>query len=107
MQEKHKVTLYIPPELHRQLKIKSAIELEPMSAIAERAIVFYLEHSDIVDEVEHVQGQSHRIYSCPTCTTSVVLKEGEMVAVNQHSALIADDEVAGVVLSQDEQLVPC
>jgi hypothetical protein len=105
MQDKHKVTLYIPPELHRKLKIKSAVELEPMSAIAERAIIFYLEHSDIVDEVEIAQGQTHRIYSCPTCTTPVVLREGEIVAVNEQSSLIADDGVVG--LSPDGQLVPC
>jgi hypothetical protein len=40
MQNKQKVTLYIPPELHRKLKIKAAVESEPMSSIAERAIVF-------------------------------------------------------------------
>ena len=62
MQDKHKVTLYLPPELHRQLKIRSAVELEAMSAIAERAIIFYLEHSDVVDELD-IHGQSHRVYS--------------------------------------------
>ncbi len=56
MQDKHKVTLYLPPELHRQLKIRSAVDLEPMSAIAERALVFYLKHPEVVDEVEASQG---------------------------------------------------
>ena len=32
MQDKQKVTLYLPPELHRELKIKAAVEAEPMSA---------------------------------------------------------------------------
>jgi len=52
MQEKQKVTLYLSPELHRQLKIKAAVESEPMSSIAERAIIFYLGNSELVDEVE-------------------------------------------------------
>lgn len=91
MQDKHKVTLYLPPELHRQLKIRSAVELEPMSAIAERAIVFYLEHSDIVDEVEMSHGQSHRIYNCPECESSLMLRQGEMISIgNQPSVLVEE-----------------
>jgi hypothetical protein len=38
MQDKHKVTLYLPPELHHQLKLRAAIESEPISAIAEKAL---------------------------------------------------------------------
>lgn len=92
MQDKHKVTLYLPPELHRQLKVRSAVDLEPMSAIAERAIVFYLEHPDVIDDVEAVHGQVHRIYSCPSCSSSMVLKEGEMVSLQEQSSILADDD---------------
>jgi hypothetical protein len=88
MQDKHKVTLYLPQELHRQLKIKAAVDFEPMSAIAERAIVFYLTHSEIVDEVESSHGQTHRIYDCPQCSSPLVVREGEMTLVaEQHSVL--------------------
>lgn len=50
MQNKQKVTLYIPPKLHRQLKIRAAVDTESMSAIVEKAIVFYMEHSEVVEE---------------------------------------------------------
>lgn len=92
MQDKHKVTLYLPPELHRQLKIRSAVELEPMSILAERAIVFYLEHSDVVDEVEETHGQVHRIYECPSCSTSLILQEGELVHLQRDGAILSSDD---------------
>jgi hypothetical protein len=114
MQDKHKVTLYLPPELHRQLKIRSAVDLEPMSTLAERAIVFYLTHSDVVDEVEMSHGQVHRIYSCPECTSSLVLKEGEMVSVAEQPSVVLDEDSStgrskGSHSDQqgEEELVPC
>jgi hypothetical protein len=81
MQDKHKVTLYLPPALHRQLKVKAAVDFEPMSTIAERAIVFYLTHSDVVDEVEMSHGQANKIYDCPQCSSSLVVRDGEMAVV--------------------------
>jgi hypothetical protein len=93
MQDKNKVTLYLPPELHRQLKIRAAVEAEPMSAIAERAIVFYLAHPGVVDEVETSHGQVHQVYSCPGCESPLVVREGEMVALKEQSALLADEEL--------------
>ncbi|NJO81013.1 MAG: hypothetical protein HC827_22610 [Cyanobacteria bacterium RM1_2_2] len=116
MQDKHKVTLYLPQELHRQLKVRSAVDLEPMSTIAERALVFYLEHPDVIDEVEEVYGQVHRIYSCPSCSASLVLHEGEMTPIHEQPGTLTDDEssVAGVQESCPEpnqqgegELVPC
>ena len=89
-QDKQKVTLYISPELHRQLKVQAAVEVETMSAIAERAVSFYLANPELV-EPELVedgvgQGQTHRIYSCPACATPSVLKDGEMVCLSdRHS----------------------
>jgi len=50
MQAKQKVTLYLSPELHRRLKIRAAIDAEPMSELAERAIVFYLAHPELMKE---------------------------------------------------------
>ncbi|HIK56409.1 MAG TPA: hypothetical protein IGS37_14770 [Synechococcales cyanobacterium M55_K2018_004] len=114
MQDKHKVTLYLPPELHKQLKIKAAIESEPMSAIAERAIVFYLTHSEVVDEVEMSHGQTHRVYSCPGCDSPYVIRDGELVAIAAQPEILDDEElplskvIASNVGSQGEgELVPC
>lgn len=96
MQDKHKVTLYLPPELHRQLKIRSAVESEPMSTIAERAIVFYLKHSDVVEEVE-THGQSHRVYNCPECASSLVIKQGEMSSVGEQPGILIEDHSSSSV----------
>lgn len=113
MQDKQKVTLYLSPELHRQLKVQAAVHAEPMSEIAQKALEFYLAHPDIVDECGDVHGQSHRVYSCPACTTSVVLREGEMVALGRQSGVIAEDlliekvQVEATGQPGGEQLVPC
>ncbi|MBW4683193.1 MAG: hypothetical protein KME19_24370 [Microcoleus vaginatus WJT46-NPBG5] len=115
MQDKQKVTLYLPPELHRQLKIRAAVDSEPMSAIAERAIVFYLANPEVVDEVEASHGGAHRVYSCPECTNSVVLREGEMVSLKDQPGVLAEEglsvERVQKVNSSPEQgeqeLVPC
>lgn len=85
-QKATKVTLYLPPDLHRQLKIRSAVDGEAMSAIAQRAIDFYLTHSDVV-ESEGVHGQTHRVYSCPSCSTSVVLKDGDLTKLSKAAAI--------------------
>jgi hypothetical protein len=94
MQEKHKVTLYIPPDLHRQLKIRAAVGAEPMSAIAQRAIVFYLSHSEVVDEVEAAHGRAHQVYSCPECESPLVLRESEMVRLGSQSGLLVDESLS-------------
>lgn len=114
MQDKQKVTLYLPPELHRQLKIRSAVDSEPMSAIAERAIVFYLTHAEIVDEVESLHGHTHKVYNCPECSSPVVLRDGDMVALGSQPGTLPEElpveAVAGVHShpgQQGEELVPC
>ena len=91
MQDKHKVTLYLPQELHRQLKVRSAVELEPMSSLAERAIVFYLEHPEVVEDQEAAHGQVHRIYSCPSCASSLMLRDGDIASLQEQAAL-TDEE---------------
>lgn len=121
MSGKNKVTLYIPSELHRKLKIKAAVESEPMSAIAERAIIFYLSHPHVVDEVEAAQGNAHRVYSCPECETDFLLQDGEAVQLNEQPGVIQDsDDDLGLPSDIDkavieagndrhgrEHLVPC
>lgn len=90
MKDKQKVTLYIPQDLHRQLKVRAALDSGSMSEIAERAIHFYLNHSEVVDNVEAIHGRSHQIYSCPECETSLVLRDGEAEAVGRQPGLISD-----------------
>ncbi|PZO17515.1 MAG: hypothetical protein DCF25_11030 [Leptolyngbya foveolarum] len=85
MSAKQKVTLYISDDLHRQVKIRSAIDGEPMSSIAQRAIEFYLAHSDVVEQTSDRKGGTHRVYACPKCATPVVLREDGLSLV-QSSA---------------------
>jgi hypothetical protein len=114
-QKASKVTLYLPPDLHRQLKIRSAVEGEAMSAIAKRAIDFYLAHSDVVEGLESAYGQTHRIHNCPSCSTAVVLREGDLIEVKPvaqdggDSAVGVDvDEVVVESRQLDEgELVVC
>jgi hypothetical protein len=114
MQEKHKVTLYLPHGLHRQLKVRSAVDGEAMSALAERALDFYLTHSEVVEGLER-HGQSHRVYQCPSCSTPVVLRENELMAVESHTCLHEEslmhqevpDLVPDSVRSDEGELVPC
>ena len=76
MSAKQKVTLYISDDLHRQVKIRSAIDGEPMSSIAQRAIEFYLTHSDVVAQTDDERnGETHRVHACPKCASPVVLRE--------------------------------
>lgn len=116
-QKATKVTLYLPPDLHRQLKIRSAVEGEAMSSIARRALDFYLAHGDVVAEsLESSFGQSHRVHSCPSCASSVVLNEGELVEVTQLAGVAQDstlddsmlpEVVAGSGSREEGELVVC
>jgi len=116
MQDKQKVTLYIRPELHRKLKIRAAVDSEPMSSIAERAILFYLENPEVVDEASSVYGQTHRVYTCPDCTSSVVIREGDLVSVENQPNVLADKNISVKSIPESEkseaqpgeqELVPC
>ncbi|WP_404789925.1 hypothetical protein [Altericista sp. CCNU0014] len=104
MQDKQKVTLYLPPELHRELKIKAAVETEPMSAIAERALTFYIQHPEVVEEVEaSVLGATHQVYNCPECASSVILRSSELISLKHQQSLLSDD---GLQVAVAEPLVP-
>lgn len=114
MQAKQKVTLYLSPELHRRLKIRAAIDSEPMSELAQRAIVFYLAHPEVVDELEVSYGITHRVYDCPECSNSLVMRDGEMVSLSNKPAVIEQNQlsvepVSSVAEAQEgeEELVPC
>ena len=114
MQTKQKVTLYLSPELHKKLKIRSVIDSEPMSDLAERALGFYLANSELVEEVEaSAYGRTHRIYSCPNCESSLVVRDGELIAMSSQPGVIPEhltiDEMEKDQTHPqgEEELVPC
>lgn len=115
MQEKQKVTLYLPPELHRQLKIRAAVDSETMTEIAQKAIVFYLSHSEVVEQCEIAHGQAHRVYACPDCDSPVALQNGGMVSLRSQSNGLLEESLssgkkAGSVKADAQgegELVPC
>jgi len=101
MQDKQKVTLYLTPDLHRQLKIQAAVESDTMTALAQRAIAFYLNHSETVDRVER-HGLTHQIYACPVCSSSLRVKEGQLAPVGHSPSILSDEDLS---LSQIEDLL--
>ena len=52
IKDSQKVTLYLPPELHRRLKIRSAVDGESMSTLTEQALSFYLTNSEAIDKIK-------------------------------------------------------
>ena len=86
MPAKQKVTLYIPDDLHRQFKIRSAVDGETMSSIAQRAIEFYIGHADVVEGSGKVQDQTRCIHSCPQCDASVAVREEGLVLMRSHAS---------------------
>jgi hypothetical protein len=114
MQEKQKVTLYLPPTLHRQLKVKAAIETDSMSALVEKAISFYLRHPDTVEEVEASYGKTHQVHVCPECDAAMVMRDGEMISlknqpsiVDEEFPLIGEGSEISINKEGQEELIPC
>ena len=115
MQDKQKVTLYLPPELHRQLKIRAAVDSGTMTEIAQKAIVFYLSHSEVVEQCEIAHGQAHRVYACPDCDSPVALQNGGIVSLRSQSAMLMEDSLpsgqnvdsVNADAQGEEELVPC
>ncbi|MGA7952395.1 MAG: hypothetical protein WCA07_02635 [Gloeobacterales cyanobacterium] len=99
-ESKQKVTLYLPQELHRKLKIRSAVDDLPMSALAEEALLFYLQHPDVV---ENKMGMAHQIYSCPQCDTSLILRDHELRTLPRPQQV----QEEALETEQKEQLVTC
>ncbi len=116
MQDKQKVTLYLSPGTHRQLKIRAAIDEHSMSSLVEKAIAFYLKYPDKVEEVEAAAyGKTHQVHICPECEAAMVMREGEMVSLKDQPSVITDEfplEVRETVNAQaeipgEEALVTC
>ena len=116
MQDKQKVTLYLPPGIHRQLKIRAAIDEDSMSALVERAVDFYLKHPDKVEEIESAAyGKTHQVHVCPECDAAMVMQDGKMVSLKNQPSVITDDFALDIretvstnaKTSGEEALVPC
>ena len=91
MPGKQKVTLYLSDELHRQFKIRSAVDGETMSSMAQRAIEFYLSHAEIVESCSEPYGQTHKVHSCPSCSASVTVNSAGLSLVGNSSNSLLDD----------------
>lgn len=116
MHDKQKVTLYIPPGLHRQLKIRAAIDAESMSAMVEKAISFYLKYPEkIEEELEIAHGRTYQVHTCPECDASLVMRDGQMTSLRNRRCAVEEDfplEVREKVNPQtdsqgEEELVAC
>ncbi|MBR8830407.1 MAG: hypothetical protein N5P05_000123 [Chroococcopsis gigantea SAG 12.99] len=113
MQDKQKVTLYLPPGIHRQLKIKAAIDEESMSGIVEKAIEFYLKYPEKVEEIESANyGRTHQVHTCPECETSLVMRNDRIVSLKPQPAIVTEEydlvpETGSVASADTAELVPC
>lgn len=85
MPAKQKVTLYISDDLHRQFKIRSAVDGETMSSMAQRAMEFYLGHAELVENSDEVHGQTHRIHTCPECAAAVAVRDDGLALIGDHA----------------------
>ncbi|MEB3357193.1 MAG: hypothetical protein VKK04_10730 [Synechococcales bacterium] len=62
-------------------------------------------------------GQTHRVYACPECTSSLVIRDGEMEVAHRRAGIISDEalsvghHVEGGYPDPEqhdrEELVPC
>ena len=91
MPDKQKVTLYLSDDLHRQFKIRSAVDGETMSSMAQRALEFYLSHAELVEGSSEAHGHSHQVHSCPQCSAALALKDNELALINEHSQVLSDE----------------
>ncbi len=108
MQDKQKVTFYISPELHYRLKVKAAVDVSSMSDIVEKAVDFYIHHPEIIDEVEAAQRNSYKVHQCPECSSSVVLKDGQLVTLGHQPTVVTEELPMDQVNNpNNEELVPC
>ena len=111
MHTKQKLTVYISPKLHKQLKVRAAIETESMSNLVQQAVAFYLEHPEQVEEVKTAQGRSHQVHICPECSAAMVQNRGEMVSLKHQPGVVTEEialDVSKISSNQgEESLVPC
>jgi hypothetical protein len=107
MEAKQKVTLYLPNQVHSQLKIRAAIDQKSMSELTEQAVTFYLTHPDIV-KVNGI-GHIHQVYNCPACTETLVIRKGELYAVsgektNSKGSTSSSENAKNNILNSDQDI---
>jgi hypothetical protein len=113
MQDKQKVTLYLPPGIHRQLKIKAAIDEESMSEIVEKAIDFYLKHPEKVEEIKSASyGRTHQVHTCPECESSLVIRNERLLSLKTQPTIVTEEyglvpEKGSIPSTETAELVPC
>jgi len=111
MKDKRKVTLYLPPEIHRQLKVKAAVDEESMSDVVQRVVSLYLKYPDKVEELEAQRhGRAYQVHSCPQCSSSLVIKDNELKVLGGISQIEGDLEFEASVADKivtETSLVPC
>jgi hypothetical protein len=91
MPDKQKVTFYLSDELHRQFKIRAAVDGETMSSMAQRAIEFYMNNAELVENSGHTHGSAYRIHNCPECSVAVTIQEDGLSLVASHGAKVVDE----------------
>lgn len=92
MQNKQKVTIYIPSEIHKRLKIRAATDEESMSFIVEKAVNFYLKHSTKVKKLENLDcGKIHQVHFCPECKAAVVVDDRQIFSLKNQSDIVQDN----------------
>ncbi|MBD2577973.1 hypothetical protein [Oscillatoria sp. FACHB-1406] len=114
MQDKQKVTVYLPPGIHRQLKIRAAVDAESMSSMVERAIQFYLQNPEVVEEAEPAHGRTHRVYACPECHSPIIERDGELISLKNQPGVLSEEvqppkvreETVSASSDASEELVP-
>ena len=85
-----------------------------MSALVEKAIAFYMQFPEKVEEIKSsVHGKTHQIHMCPECDTPMVMRDGEMVSLASQGNAV-EDLTIGVTghgesseNTSEEELVSC
>ncbi|MGB3789177.1 MAG: hypothetical protein WA949_14290 [Phormidesmis sp.] len=94
MPDKQKVTFYLSDELHRQFKIRAAVDGETMSSMAQRAIKFYMNNAELVESSDQVHGRAHQIHNCPECDVAVTLHKDGLALVSSYGTQVIDELAA-------------
>lgn len=61
-----------------------------MSGLVEKAIAFYLHHPEAVeDSISY--GSTYQVHNCPSCTTPLAIRDGNLVKLESHPTVIAEE----------------
>ncbi len=74
-----------------------------MSELAAKAISFYLSHAEVVERAG--VGYTHQVHNCPACEQTLVIKEGELLAVGGDRSDRNGSVQTPALTGHDEELV--